>query len=1629
MFWYINSSHSRLNSLDFWLLLLTFSYFYLFQEDISPRSDDDLEMYKGALENPYDLLLRNHTIFKDEFILAESRPKDPFIQTSSSGSDTVSSSSSSHMSTPRDKKVSKDAKTSSKSEKSLSQGQSNNSVSTKNVSLSLNISKQKLNNKSIPTAKETGDSGKDVSVLRAMAMKNAAVMASHGTNKSASSDNKTKTSVSNRKSGGTIIIHGDIENKNEIEVKEKVGSNKVLKDHEKQINETRKLDQSAKDNTDQSIQGSAVGASKITSVNTNSVKEGHLVAKTDTAKSVKSAKDNKTKTVSKTGVPLQVVPTKLTANAIRNVPKPGIDKTDDKSVTVKTENDTTKKVRENTDTNKCKSEQQTLSNVKMELSPSAQIVNRVVKSKDTQNREENRDSETVSVVKSETVETTTNKNVNDKQQSVTTDNNVSLASNSKTENEKSFIALANKNKASNSAQPGNRQINVQPRNANFNVSKSAGAYQRAATTTRKSTPSYTPRFTSLTAQNTSNEVKSSDNNVLKSAKPIGKPSTEKSVTNIGSKAVDNSDSKSEQCEEKGVKPSSPSDINLAPGVCKTSSMLKSYNMASSSNGGNKSVAQPRTPRSNIRATPVSDPKDQSSSSQQINRNTLNNENKSKEPLSKSTISEGSAKVSSVNLVSRSVSQISPVGNITKEKSGSAGISRSISMSMIEESAESNEEKKKMSSSDTKVQNIIPKSSGKQRPLSDGPVGATNNTALADKMLKSNGKAPLIDILPNASPRIAKANYLEPSQKLSTPVIVNPFEELEQNREKENQLKLGTRGITATEFGFVVEKAGPERSKTQSSLKARNLKSGKKPGYGKDVKPSSASTRGSSAKSKRTKSKESKPDDSAVRPKSGKGVRRVRSGKRKRKIPSENLSKQNEKSDVALIGGIGWHVATSCLDKSDVDAVVVSQIDSSDSSDAEVDVVRINSPLTLDIPQALNVPIPLEISSAVSSPRFMEVKPSLTEKPVLPVMENDGFPPMNLDMTQASKSLSKTDSSKENEVGSVVPEDIAALLAKLKAQENAENLEDNDESTANTYQQLTSAIHREILMGKLTPIPESPNITGTQSSLRHVAKTVEAITKFDKNLKEDDLNRLLGVTPRDQSEISSIKEKPLVGQEHRKGIGVNVSQSPGALSKRLPVNVNSDKTVQSNNGMVQSTSDNFRAGSRNSSSKNKPHSNRQTPVSSADKKERNLMHSNKATPVSSADINVRSVNSKKGLSFSLKNEKQGVETIETNKSLSLKQDNASNKSAEHEKVLETKIENKERKLSAASLSSEGKSESIKLDLKTLLTEKMQSTKRMLEETTNSLKSRSWRNKRKISVGDTENITVRTMETKEFEMKEKMDDSDVVNMNGSDSDTPRGDSEVKTSRSSRKERKFSETKTSIPDDENIDVVINEILSNTYPSTKSKSAKSANSTLTEADKHLLLQMANNKEASPFYAKENVRESSSYDDSVTLNSDNPQLMKRFHADKFQMGRKVKAMIDAGADKTKVKAMMGVDNEAKQLARIMNSFRHMELYAGPQAGISNRSARKETPRKAESLKRIDQNQAVLSSVNKPIGRPGSAGAGRLKPGRFTEIKEGSTSVIATDRAVSPLAVPQVSTCLLCFGQLSESRFCMCMVM
>ncbi|KAK7480429.1 hypothetical protein BaRGS_00028348 [Batillaria attramentaria] len=98
--------------------------------------------------------------------------------------------------------------------------------------------------------------------------------------------------------------------------------------------------------------------------------------------------------------------------------------------------------------------------------------------------------------------------------------------------------------------------------------------------------------------------------------------------------------------------------------------------------------------------------------------------------------------------------------------------------------------------------------------------------------------------------------------------------------------------------------------------------------------------------------------------------------------------------------------------------------------------------------------------------------------------------------------------------------------------------------------------------------------------------------------------------------------------------------------------------------------------------------------------------------------------------------------------------------------------------------------------------------------------------------------------------------------------------------------------------------------------------------------------------------------------------------------------MLDAGADKQKIKDMMNVDEEAKQLIKVMNSFRHMELHAG---GSHQREplVRSESHRVAK----------VASAQDRvPLVRPSSAGASRAK-GRFHELKKtGSGSVHRSNR-------------------------------
>lgn len=1257
---------------------------------------------------------------------------------------------------------------------------------------------------------------------------------------------------------------------------------------------------------------------------------------------------------------LQVVPTKLTENIVRTAPK-----------SVKQENSGTKTVsnkaltKANTNNNK-----QNMASVNMQLSPSAQVVNRVANQANNDKVSKDLKSEIAENQKNVAKENMTEKTVNKG-----TNNNVSDKVQGKD----------NVGSRANSVQPGQ---NVQTRNMNFNGSKSANSgSQKTLGNVRRTSASYTPRFqTGLTSkQNTSVSIKSDT-----------KTGAESGVSSTAKRDV----MTAAQPESKTVKSSSPTEL-VSSSVSKAASISKSYNMNSS-----QTIAKP-SPVTTVTASnssPAVKPSVTERPELGVKKHSVLSKSVS-DPLEKP------GKSANASIVSKSVCQMPSVGSVPGDKTQmSKSLPRSSSMSIIEEKTE----KKLMSSSDTKIQSTTDKT--KKRPASDGPTLPCEKDNVDKKPTK-----PLIEIYPDGVPRVSQRNYIDIANPLTTPVIVNPFEELELKREKENMQKLEGRALTASEFGFVVDKPGIERSKTQVSVKGQKSKSSKK--GGSLGKPSSAQSRGSSARKKRSRSKDpNKSDTESSRPKSGKSGRRVKSGKRKRKVPV-NLAKENEKADVALIGGIGWQIATSCIDKSEADAVFVSQIDSSESESECVEMVDENTPLHLDIPSDMNLHIPnaIETPSSAHSPRFKEVQPAFdaTSKEKLPKMENDGYRPMNLDLTQNSI---RSQNRSGVIIGQDMPGDISDLLTQLKEDDSEMFADDDEYVEEESYDyddegnNLDYVLNRAGVICQLTPIPESPSLSNTLTSAQKVPVTqaVEAaLQKFDQNVKEEDLDKLLGATPRGdsgsttraksnaarkgsgsvQGTTSQPGSAPSSGVMSRKGSGTvqaTGSQPTSAQSKGQVSRTNSGSVKGSQPGSAQSKGQ----GSRNNSSVSRNNN------FSAGSKER--INKSAAT---------KSLTSPKASIGDIKDKHAGVKSGDIlRRSISTE---SLNKSRDYNSVkLSSRGEDTKFNSLKENQNSETKEriDSKITDLKKLLADKMNTTQKLLQESSQ---------RRKGAVDQVSKMNELKINVQEL-TEENIKALDSSNM----------DDEVKSTRSSRRERKFSETKKDSKDEE-LNEAIDEILSNTYPSMKStlksNSIRSANSTLTEMDKNVLKQMVQEKKASPFHAQVpgSVKGSSSFDDSITLNKDNPDLMKRFHADNFKLGQKVKAMVDAGAEPSKIRAMIEADNEnnltkpakaagikseseAKQIAKIMNSFRQMELYAGS----NNKSSKKETPRREgehmfTSMSRFDHGAPHVSHSGMPP-RPGSAGAGRHKPGKFTEIKGKSATLDKRDRAHSPVHVPKV---------------------
>lgn len=706
---------------------------------------------------------------------------------------------------------------------------------------------------------------------------------------------------------------------------------------------------------------------------------------------------------------------------------------------------------------------------------------------------------------------------------------------------------------------------------------------------------------------------------------------------------------------------------------------------------------------------------------------------------------------------------------------------------------------------------------------------------------SAGKPPLVEILTEGSPRLSKHRPIDnpPSVPFQTPVISDLFEELTPYISAENTDVAEKQAGRKTPTALKSTKAVADKSKNLS--KSRNIKSAKKE-IVRDPKPQLSGTRSTKSAGKRRSAKSSdSAGDGVIRPKSAK---KVKSGKKKKKV-GEDLGKHASQSDMVLISGIGWHVATSCLDKTNVEPA--KSMGASDTSDSECETKAVNlSQLRLSIRKSN------DLSSAVSSPRFHEVKPSFEDRVTLPVMENDGFPPMNLDMTQASlpnSLLQKIDARSRNEHQSSLPANCTAeiLHSILRSRYNDSDL-DSFTGDGVSASEVTAALHREILMEKLTPIPESPSLISTNMSISIAPQTVAALAQFEKVVSNDALSELLNSQPPDTS----------------RDIFKNSSKERG-----------SDALIDSRKRQRHPSPKSSRGGS----------------------------------------------------------------------SVSIEKGHAS---------LSAKLSEFDREASEGS----------------------------------DVPKPQYR----FTVLDKDNSKINT----DFVMKpsDTLTDSTL---------TEKSDFSMKSRKSSgRKERRFSETKNK--KEEDIDEVIEEILSNTFPSTastlklsRSHQPKSLHDTLTEVDIRILGKLQSSDD-SPFYAKPAIRpkpvippkpairitDSSSVGTSFD-NASNPDFHNVFHAENFPMGMKMKAMIDAGADKAKIKEMVTADDEVKHIAKIMNSFKNMELYAGPGSARSKRDSIKKdvniVPKPEMSL------GEPVKGDKPPSGRSSSAGNWRIKGGNFKEIK------------------------------------------
>ncbi|XP_022336709.2 uncharacterized protein LOC111132656 isoform X3 [Crassostrea virginica] len=1043
---------------------------------------------------------------------------------------------------------------------------------------------------------------------------------------------------------------------------------------------------------------------------------------------------------------------------------------------------------------------------------------------------------------------------------------------------------------------------------------------------KTSTPSYLqPTKSSVSRVNNDGAKDSKINTPKQSAENKGsaKPDILKVGPAKNTESTSKPQTKSEAAEGKS---SSSSTLASDGGDGGKKVLVGNGNNTSNSNSGNVSV--PKGVANNINVKP-SGPKQNSTPSTQ-GKATNPNSNQSVPSSARSQKMASAGRASRGNSGATIIAR-APAGGTRSDAQGAVNQTaqpkgREANTQETKKGALTDVHKSASLTNMTEVKENVPNAANRSQSESDCAKAETSNQEEQPAFQykpASAGKGPLVEIVTSVTPRRTKPEPIV-AGPMQTPVIEDPFADMyPDNTVKPTEVKQNGKGVSATTYGYIVSKPGIERSKTNISIKSRG-KSAKK----KDLKPSSAQPklgkRRGGAKSKDRKNTE----DAVARPKSGK---RTKSGRRRKKIPVDTLlGKQASQSDIALISGIGWHVAASCIDKSDVVAVKCTDSLSSESTDSEhSDHENMNdvmfepiinpseSPLfdnlemmssgnfnlDVDTPRfgkerskpkhlknSLSIDVYQQLDSApcTPSPRFKQVKQDFQARMNLPKVDNDGYRPMNLDLTQTS--LSNKPNRNTEELCNSLPPDFDMLLRVDQlnaAEQELNNIMYSNPAVDEANEELT----RQILIDKLTPIPESPSL----SARTPIHKTVIALREFDENVKDDTLNDLLGLngqTPRVQSEVDYF---------------------PSQLKR----------------GKFELPMDNQELQSRNGSNSGKSKSSEKT-SSASDKK--SSAGSSSRTQGSSAG--------KKGKQMSAGSHVKAPEPVRKPQSLH------SSAGSKTSRTPATSAASRNKPLSKSL--NENSSIDIQMSLDNL--------KSAIQQ--NKIKNEE---KKRQRMEDILNVPLPAENVPLLDLKDIHEaENDNIGPGGRSSQRKRESG----GRSTRRERKFSETKSEEREDSNLDEVVEEILSNTMSSVRSNRTltnASRNSTLTEADRDLLLKMTKNE--SPFHASK-----------LSASVCNP--LRKSQADEIE--DMTQQHHYQATDDLQTRQKQKIDSEA--IVKIMNSFKHMELYAG----------------KGGSLRALKGSREHLHKPHMSVGEPSSALVHHKPPitaqkgksaGKFTEIR------------------------------------------